>query len=169
MGICLPRGDIGRLCLRRWREQTERIRVVQRQREQNYASRRAEKTERVGFVRHARQRRGVVQRRVRSGLLQEQPESQSARAVERHEVRAARRRVGIERGCAAERQACGRRTGIYGHVLQGGCDWVSVRAAREINLTRRREDAENLYALPTSNSPVSRLQSPVSFKNDTAV
>ena len=69
MGICLPRRHDRRLQLRRRQPPARAVRLVRRQRRQADAPGGPEEAERLGPVRHARQRGRMVQRRVRQGLL----------------------------------------------------------------------------------------------------
>ena len=93
MGIRLPRRLDFALQLRRSRKEVGRIRLVRRQRRRHDASGRPEEAQRLGIVRHARQRLGVVRRLVRRRLLQQVTSDRPDGTNRSHLARAPRRLV----------------------------------------------------------------------------
>ena len=93
MGICLPGGIDLALQFRRSSVRSWRVRLVRGQRGRQDAPGRPEEAERLGTLRHARQRLAVVRRLVRRRLLQELARRRPDRPGGRHVAGASRRLV----------------------------------------------------------------------------
>jgi hypothetical protein len=127
VGICLPGGQRVALRLRLRPARPGPARLVRRQCQQEDPPRRPEDAQRLGPVRYARQRRRVVQRLLRSGVLQEQPGEKPARTGRGREKRPPRRPLGRQRGGVHVGVSGRRRAGFFRRLLRSRRDRIPLR------------------------------------------
>ena len=97
MGICLSGGKLVHVLVRQRLAKTARVRLVCRKLVETNTSCRPKETQSLGTFRHARERRRVVQRCLRSRVLPQQSVRQSEWTCRGKDVRVARRCVVLQR------------------------------------------------------------------------